>query len=357
MRVLAVFPYPTLPLLQAVRAKSSPDTYLMGLNRLGSEIQVDWFDPFLTRASDALWTLTRRGPIPERFFPANLIQQLRALGRQTRYDAVFMRDIKNTFLPALHRKAFGRKVQMVLLNPIVNGTGPYDAILSFCLREFDRICYDTKAMAEILEPLAGNSDRLWFLPYGVDTDFFSPPGNQLGDSIVSVGDTNRDYITLVRALRKVGMRGQILSSRVLPLPGKPPVDLPSLPQSVVSISTVSAVELRETYSRARIVIIPLNDTVTASGVTSLLEAMSMGKPVIVAGTMGIADYVVNGESGITYRPGDYLDLANQLQYALQDPSLLERIGRNAASRVSQSFSTSEEGRRIGQILGTRTCSS
>ncbi len=354
MKVLAIFPYPTASLRRRVDEGAAPDTYLMGLNHLGPEIQVDFLDPTLTKTSDTMWKITRFSPMSERFFPANLLQQLRAIDRQRDYDALIIRDLKNVFLPALSRRLLRTRTFTLLLNVIVEGSGKMDFLLSPILRGIDILAYDAKAMSKTLVKGIGlEESRLWYLPFGVDTEFFSPGVVDSDNNIISVGDTNRDYGTLLRAMKMLGMKCRIFSSRVLPLPGGTGFDLSAVSTSLATVSFAEVDLLKSEYARAEIVVIPMNETRTASGVTSLLEAMAMGKAIIVAGTAGISDYVKDGRSAMTYRPGEHLDLARQIEYLLQDGELRERLGREARNYAVQSFSTAEEGRKIEKLLQCR----
>lgn len=352
--MLAIFPYPTGPLRRRVEEGTAPDTFLMGLNHLNAEIQVDFLDPSLTKFSDAMWKVTRFSPISERFFPANILQQLRALDRQGDYDALLIRDLKNVFLPALSRRLLRTETFTVLLNVILEGSGNLDFVLNPILRGVDVLAYDARAMSEILVGRIGlKQDRLFYLPYGVDTSFFSPASQEADTKIMSVGDTNRDYETLLRSVKILGLRCKIFSSRVLPLPGRASFDLNAVPPSLATVSFVEAKLLRGEYARSEIVVIPLNASRTASGVTSLLEAMSMGKAVIVAGTSGILDYVEDGRTAFVYRPGDHLHLTEQIERLLQDDNSRARLGREARKEVERSFSTVGEGKRIEGLLLSR----
>jgi len=62
-------------------------------------------------------------------------------------------------------------------------------------------------------------------------------------------------------------------------------------------------ELRDLYARSRFVVAPLVPSESDNGVTVILEAMVMGKPVVCSRTRGQVDVVQDGVTGI-YVPGD-----------------------------------------------------
>jgi glycosyltransferase involved in cell wall biosynthesis len=69
----------------------------------------------------------------------------------------------------------------------------------------------------------------------------------------------------------------------------------------------------------------------------VLEAMASGKPMVIT-SVGENPYVVeHGKTGMLVPPGDPEALADALQELLTDPSLRERLGRNARQRHAERF--------------------
>ena len=67
-----------------------------------------------------------------------------------------------------------------------------------------------------------------------------------------------------------------------------------------------------------------------------LEAMALGKPLVMSDTGGAADLIVPGEHGFLYAPGDTDALAAHLRQ-LTSPSLRAQLGAAAARRVRERF--------------------
>jgi glycosyltransferase involved in cell wall biosynthesis len=59
----------------------------------------------------------------------------------------------------------------------------------------------------------------------------------------------------------------------------------------VAVSSFDYVALRNLYARAAAVVVPLDDVDFQAGITTILEAMAMGKPVIVTHTQGQVDVI------------------------------------------------------------------
>ena len=67
-----------------------------------------------------------------------------------------------------------------------------------------------------------------------------------------------------------------------------------------------------------------------------LEAMSMGKPVVV-GVGGMRESVIDGEQGFFCDPNNPEDIANKLLQILKDDKLARQMGRKARDRVEKVF--------------------
>lgn len=68
-----------------------------------------------------------------------------------------------------------------------------------------------------------------------------------------------------------------------------------------------------------------------------VEAMASGRPVVASNVGGLADSVVNGETGFLVPPGDAEALADKLRELLDDPELRAEIGRRGRARVEENF--------------------
>jgi glycosyltransferase involved in cell wall biosynthesis len=69
-----------------------------------------------------------------------------------------------------------------------------------------------------------------------------------------------------------------------------------------------------------------------------LEAMSMGKSIILSDSGGAKEMVNDGKSGFIYRTGDLPTLVELLHRLARDPKLRSELGKNARARVISLFS-------------------
>lgn len=68
---------------------------------------------------------------------------------------------------------------------------------------------------------------------------------------------------------------------------------------------------------------------------ALIEAMALGRPVVVTRAGGLPEVVTDGVDGLLVSPGDVQGLARGLITMLRDAPLRERMGRAARERASQ----------------------
>ena len=73
----------------------------------------------------------------------------------------------------------------------------------------------------------------------------------------------------------------------------------------------------------------------------LIEAMSIGKPVVASSDGAVTEIVVHGETGFTFSPGDDAALADAIATLLQDPALMREMGKKATQRVEEEFNISQ----------------
>lgn len=70
---------------------------------------------------------------------------------------------------------------------------------------------------------------------------------------------------------------------------------------------------------------------------TLLEAMSVAKPIVATDVGGNAEAIINGESGRIIYPGDPIALANGIMEVLKDKKVAEEMGIKARKRFEKFF--------------------
>jgi glycosyltransferase involved in cell wall biosynthesis len=183
----------------------------------------------------------------------------------------------------------------------------------------------------LFEQLRVPADRIRCLPFGVDDEFFHPTGESDGDYLLVVGrDRGRDWPTLLRAVDGIGMPVKICC-RPRDLGGYP------VPRGVQVLGYVDRDVYRNLLSRARVVAIAARPLIYPSGQSVLLEAMAMGRAVVVTQTEALAGYVTEGTTALTVPPGDPSALRQRILEAASDDDLRRQLGLGGRGAVEETF--------------------
>ena len=185
-------------------------------------------------------------------------------------------------------------------------------------------------------------ERIYLIRHYVDQVFYRPRPAE-NDMICAVGAEMRDYVTLLEAVRGTGLRCHIATDHVR-IPGRfrllndrrvPLSDLIKQTDTLITQGRMPLTELRNLYARSRFVVVPLLPSDTDNGITVILEAMAMGKPVICSRTRGQVDVIQDGVTGIYVPIGDAAALKAAIVSLWNDPERALQMGRNARALVEK----------------------
>jgi glycosyltransferase involved in cell wall biosynthesis len=226
------------------------------------------------------------------------------------------------------------------------------------------VFYSTVQLLKVRERMGVPAAKLHAVKHPVDDKFWRPGPRPTDRVICSVGWEARDYSTLVKAVAGLDVEARLaigvanLNSFPLETSSEPDarqgswrpheqfaqgmahnytsewytrwleeLEVDGLPANVVVDHQLRPVDLRALYARSRFVVIPLHDVDFDAGVTTLTEAMAMGKAVIISRTRGQVDVIRHGEHGLVVPPADPVALRAAIQHLLDHPDEAERMGR------------------------------
>jgi glycosyltransferase involved in cell wall biosynthesis len=294
-------------------------------DELAKACDADLLDVAAARRAAGWW-----GRIVERACGAAVLLALVTFIRRRTYEVVFT-DGEHVGLPyAALTRIFGRgatrHVMIAHILSVPKKVWPF-RLLALGGRIDQFIVYASAQRTFVIERLGMPAERVTLTPFMVDTRFFAPgPARRPTDRMVcSAGLERRDYATLMAAaweLPDVEFVVAAASSWARPRESSEDVKIPPN----VTLCRLDHYELRDLYDRAAAVVMPLLDTDFQAGITTILEAMAMAKPVICTRTRGQTDAVVDGVNGIYVPPGDPSALRSAVVTVLDDPALAARLG-------------------------------
>jgi glycosyltransferase involved in cell wall biosynthesis len=176
-------------------------------------------------------------------------------------------------------------------------------------------------------------DRSSYVPFKVNIIDVNVPAADYGeDYITAVGVSLRDYDTYIRAIAGLPYPAVISEFCLANFEGRDasfhwtsqnvPPNLTIVPDSG------KREEFIRNLAKARIVVIPtLSSSICASGLSSYLDAMSLGKCVIVSHGPGASDLLTENQA-LLVPPQDPGALKEAIQIAWEDHELRRRIADN-----------------------------
>jgi hypothetical protein len=194
----------------------------------------------------------------------------------------------------------------------------------------------------LIDSLHYPRERVYLIRHYVDQVFYSPRAVQ-EDMICAVGAEMRDYATFKEAILGTGIRCHIATDHVR-IPGRfrilndrrvPLGNIGGQADAQITQGQMTLTELRNLYARSRFVVIPLLPSNTDNGVTCILQAMAMGKPVICSRTRGQVDVIEEGVTGLYVPLGDAAALRMAILGLWNDPERAWQMGRAARAYIEK----------------------
>ena len=175
-------------------------------------------------------------------------------------------------------------------------------------------------------------NKFYYIPFKANNyDIISQFNIRDEGYILANGASFRDFDTFIMAINKTGYPAKIV------LPGSAIAGFhntyfkeeKSSPNVMIIRHDFDRFTWNEYMANSRIVVIPImKDTIQSAGISVLLEAMALGKPVIV--TEGVATKgILSQDAAITVPPGDYLALYKEIMKLWNNEGYRKKLSENA----------------------------
>jgi glycosyltransferase involved in cell wall biosynthesis len=212
------------------------------------------------------------------------------------------------------------------------------------------IAYSQHEADELRSWLAGYgfTPPVVFVAFGVDTEAFRPGSRTTTVDIVTVGtDPHRDFALLLHVAQRLpDVSFRIVTSR------EHLRRFSSVPENVSVETEIPFEEMRRRLMEARVVALPVRENSYSGATTVLLQAMALGKPVVVTRTKAIeTGYgLVDGENCRLVAPGDDAGFERALTGVLRDEFHARALGSSARTTVERELTWDRYVSRIEELL-------
>lgn len=197
----------------------------------------------------------------------------------------------------------------------------------------------------------GFKRRIEYLPNFVDLKDFTPCYEHSERSVCYVGRLSKEkgIETLMNAVKGVDIHLKIIGDGPLmeTLMNKKNTEKF---HNITFLGFKSGDEIKNETRNTMAVVVP--SEWYENNPRSAIEAFASGKPVIGSRIGGISELVRDNETGLTFESGDVGDLREKIQYMLDNPSEVRRMGQNARVFVEQELNTEKHYRRLMEIYNS-----
>lgn len=219
--------------------------------------------------------------------------------------------------------------------------------------------------SNVKEILEKNPEKFFEVSFGVDAEKFSPaePRKDLvekfdlpaGRTILFVGGLDRaHYFKGLEVLIKA--KAEIQNAKILVVGDgdlrphyEEMVRKLNLGGQVVFAGSVGLEDLPGYYNLANAVVLPSLDQSEAFGIV-LIEAGACEKPVIASNLPGVRSVVQYGINGFTVSPGNARELAEKINYFLNNPDEAKKFGQAGRRIVLEKYDLKKIGEKLEKIL-------
>jgi glycosyltransferase involved in cell wall biosynthesis len=203
------------------------------------------------------------------------------------------------------------------------------------------ICYGYGESLRIKSFLPNAKRRINFFPFGVGVDYFHPNGcfREKGDYILSIGaDKNRDFELLLSIASQITSEILIITTqqRLGELANK----FETFPDNVRFQTDVPFVEIKNLLFSSRFVVLPVIENSYSGATTTLLQAMSMEKAVIISKTSAIESgyFLQDKKNCLLVEPSDGEELLSNILKLLDNKPNQKSLGVEARKTIKQHLS-------------------
>ncbi len=220
----------------------------------------------------------------------------------------------------------------------------------------------SRPMQQALLDLGAPADKIHFCPYGVDTDFFSPPPSPelrpptTAPLFIAVGRLVEKKAPHLLLLAFANVLAQFPKARLQiigdgPLRGvcRDLVPALAMEHAVTFLGERSPQQVRDALRGAQVFVqhsVTAFDGDSEGTPVAILEASASGLPVVSTHHAGISEAVIEGATGFLVEPGNSQAMAERMTFLCRDSAAAQRLGANGRQHVLANYA---QGPQLAQL--------
>jgi len=299
-----------------------------------------YFDNILcriTKLTFAMASLLDLENIKKLYYSKNIITSNHGLGSSILFPVLIFKLFKRINFIVIVSGLFN----LQKTNSIVNLFRTF--VFSIYLKTVNSIIFTNRSEYEFaLKKFNKFSEKFVCIPFCIDTNFWSnvetynPEEN---DYVMFIGNNGHrkfklitEIATLLPDINFVFITNQIQQSDILSNNVK-------LIRGDWNASYLSDSQIRDYYIKARLVILPINNTIVSSGQSVGLQAAALGIPLLISKTKGFWDYknYVDMKNVLLIDSEDVTFWADKLESFFYDFKLLREISSNSNKLINDKY--------------------
>ena len=283
----------------------------------------------------------------------DLLIALHSLKKGNEVDALIV-DGSITALPIAIYRSIGllRKPVIWVCHSASNTGFKQKMLLRITVRGVDKvIALSWNAYNVIIGSGPLEIDKITHLNYGADVKFYKDSWmcQEVGKYMISIGVKGRDIDTLVKAASLCNHQLLIVGQPSSTTSGQYTSNIQYVGDKPYGLTYDELIKL---YQRSCFVVVPTYGTQHPYGVNALVEAMALGKAVVITDGPGIDIDVEALHCGFKVPPHDPISLLNRINFLFDHPSVAVDMGKRARKVVEDTFNTDNMTNTLEKVLST-----
>ena len=224
---------------------------------------------------------------------------------------------------------------------------------TFLIKYIDHLLFiGQKEYSHAINEFNKYKDKIQFLPFGIDYDYWSTHETKSKDFILFIGnDSNRDFEFLEELISETPNKDFVVVSEQFISKHEKFKNL-ELIKGSWNKNILNDDFLKNLYKNAKFTIIPLKNSFQPSGQSVALQSMSMKTPVIITNTDGFWDSenFKHKENIIFVESNNIKDWSTAMYDLENDHELYKKLQENAQIEIHERLNCNQFGKKLLEII-------